>query len=109
VKGATTDFKAPSTSLLKICLDVAVLRDSWICFDRTKTGLAELFSARESLVIDIPAGDRNAAKPFYSVPAWFWMVKSLRKLHDEHITFLHSAVSLAASCSMMLLPWQHRS
>jgi len=36
-----------------------ILRDSWIIFDQTfqGLGLGTLFPARESLVIDIPAGD----------------------------------------------------
>jgi len=45
------------------------LRDSWICFDQTSLGLGlgKLFPARESLVSDIPAGDENTAKPFFTV------------------------------------------
>jgi len=45
------------------------LRDSWICFDQTflGLGLGKLFPARESLVSDIPAGDKNTAKPFFTV------------------------------------------
>jgi len=46
------------------------LRDSWICFDQTFLGLGlgkeqYVFPARERLVSDIPAGDRNTAKPFF--------------------------------------------
>jgi len=33
-------------------------------FVLTKLGLGKLFPARESLISDIPAGDRNTAKPF---------------------------------------------
>jgi len=41
-------------------------RDSWIYFDQTflGLGLGKLFSARESLVSDILAGDRKTATPF---------------------------------------------
>jgi len=40
---------------------VKKLRDSWIFFDQTfqGLGLGKLFPARESLVSDIPAGDRK--------------------------------------------------
>jgi len=42
------------------------LSNSWICFDQTflELGLGKLFPARQSLVNDIPAVDRNTAKPF---------------------------------------------
>jgi len=45
------------------------LRDSWVCFDQTLLGLGmgNIFSARESLVSDISAGDGNTAKPFFTV------------------------------------------
>ena len=43
-------------------------RDSWIYFDQTLLGLGKLFPARESLVgSDIPAGDGNTAKPFFTL------------------------------------------
>jgi len=45
------------------------VRDSWIFFDQTflGLGLGKLFQARESLVSDILAGDRNVAEPFFTV------------------------------------------
>jgi hypothetical protein len=45
------------------------LWDSWIYFDQTflGRGLGKVFPARESLVSDIPAGDRNPLNLFYSV------------------------------------------
>jgi len=61
------------TSPLWRCLAVYTvkkkLRDSWICFYQTFLGLelGTLFPARESLVSDIPARDRNIANFLYSV------------------------------------------
>jgi len=45
------------------------VRDYWICSDQTflGLGLGKLFPARESFVSDIPAGDGNTAKPFFTV------------------------------------------
>jgi len=45
------------------------LRDSWIFLDQTFLGLelGTLFPVRESLVSDIPAGDGNIAKLFFTV------------------------------------------
>jgi len=41
------------------------VRNFWICLDQTFQGLGmgKLFPVRESLESDIPAGDRNTAKP----------------------------------------------
>ena len=48
---------------------VKKLRDSWFCFYQTflGLGLGKLFPARESFVSDIPAGEGNTGKLFYSM------------------------------------------
>jgi len=53
-------------SVLRGVLCEKKLPDSWIFFYQTFLGLelGKLFPARESLVSDILAGDRNTAKPF---------------------------------------------
>jgi len=45
------------------------LQDSWIFFDQIFLGLefGKLFPARESLVSDMPAGDRKSLNLYYSV------------------------------------------
>jgi hypothetical protein len=56
----TTENKKILTCL-RIVYSVKKIRDSWICFDQTflRRGMGILFSARESLVSDIPAGEGN--------------------------------------------------
>jgi len=46
--------------------EIYYYQDSWICLNQTFLGLrlGKLFPARESLVSDIPAEDRNTANPF---------------------------------------------
>jgi len=48
------------------------IRYSWICFEQTflGQGLGKLFPARESLVSDIPAGDRNMRNVFLQCSYW---------------------------------------
>ena len=55
-----------------------IFKDSWICFDQTILGLGldRLFPAMESLVSDIPAGDRNTATPFFTVNIRDWIRKN---------------------------------
>ena len=56
-----------------------ILRDSWIFFNKASwDGLGKLIQARESLVSDIPAGDGNIAKPFFTV--YIHVGKKIREL-----------------------------
>ena len=54
------------SGVLTVHYTVKNVRDSWICFDQTLLGLGpgKLFPARESLVCDILAGDRNPLNLF---------------------------------------------
>jgi len=65
------------------------LQDSWICFDQTFLGLelGTLFPARESMVSDIPAGDRNVAKLFLQAS----VASYSSSFHTEILLFLVSA------------------
>jgi len=56
-----------------------ILPDSWIIFDQTFQGLVlgTLFPARESLVSDIPAGDRKSLNLYSQCKFSLYIIPSL--------------------------------
>jgi len=67
--GAFPAVERKDEKTYRLCTVKKNLRDSWISFDQIflGLGLGKLFPARESLVSDIPAGDRNTAKKIFTV------------------------------------------
>jgi len=80
------------------------LRDSWICFDQTflGLGLGKSFPARESLVSDIPAGDRNPINLFLQcIQFHSWILKS----YNLYLVFIgelgRSRIFLCSNCLLV--------